>query len=118
MLSNIPADPLKLLYVTSSLMSRCSHRYTLFTDTIRILILGADHALSQFESQHILFCNTFPLFPLANSYSSRLNQDVTFSITPISITLISPITEWDGSSLSSRNTLCLWLNPSTYQNIL
>lgn len=66
MFSNITAVPPKLFYVISGLISHCSHCYTLFIHTVRILVLRTDHALSQSESLHMLFCNTFPLFPSTN----------------------------------------------------
>lgn len=59
-------DPIMLFYVTSSLISHHFHPHTLYSiHTIRNIILGTSHALSRFESLHILcFVILFPFFPL------------------------------------------------------
>ena len=94
-------DPIMLFYVTSSLISHHFHPHTLYSiHTIRNIILGTSHALSRFESLHILFCDTFPFFSSVSSYSSRLDWNITFSRTLF-------FAGWDGLPRSSYSTLYL-----------
>lgn len=97
-------DPLTLCYVTSSLIShQLHHHIPCSIHTIRNIVLGTGHALSQFEWIETFcctYCFVILLFSSANFYSSRLDWDITFFRTLF-------ITGWRGPLLSSYSTLYL-----------